>query len=440
MHVMTNGGALVMNHSPSEHDQLKYKLKLRLAERLELGRGKHQREAPSREAIQTILKQILTNGFEEHQRHELTPPEEEQLIAEILDDVVGAGPLEPLLTDETISEILINGPHEVFVERGGKLERSPLTFASTEQLLSIIERILDGAGVSVNETEPCMDASLPDGSRIHVIIPPVALNGPTMTIRKKLRPFTIDDWLRLGSLSPAAATFLEACVKARVNIVISGGTSTGKTTLVSVLSKYIQPEERVITIENVAELQLPNHKHWVRLSTRAPNSEGHGEITLRTLVKNALRMHPDRIILGEARGGEALDVIQAMLTGHDGAITVLHASSPHAAMERIQTLMLMSGLDLPVEICRRQVASAVELVIHLSHLPDGTRHVEKIVQVMGASNEGFALEELFVFQIRGTTEHGAIVGELQPTGAVPRFEEKFAHHNIQLSEDLFRHA
>lgn len=386
-----------------------------------------------------LLEQLrrLARGVSDELRVPALGAEDEQrLCDEVADEVVGLGPLEPLLADSTISEIMINGPHQLFIERQGKIERLPATvrFRDAQHLRTVIERLLQKAGVSVNEADPCVDASLADGSRINVVLPPIAPEGPTVTIRKAVQRFNMDDWLGFGSISPPAAKFLEAAVKAHLNMVISGGTSSGKTTLVSILAHYMRSDERVITIENVAELELPS-EHWVRLVARGANPDGRGEISLRHLVKNALRMRPDRLILGEAHGGEALDVVQAMLTGHDGVMTVLHGNAPQAALERLQTLMLMSGLDLPADACRRQVAQAVNLVIHLSHFPDGSRRVERIVQVAGAGADGFLLEDLFVFHWQP-----AGGGALEATGTRPCFTQKFLAHNIQLPEEWFRHG
>ena len=340
------------------------------------------------------------------------------------------GSLEPLLRDRDVTEIMINGPTHVYVERHGQLERVPTAFRDTHHLMSVVERLLDSAGMSVTTSEPCADATLPDGSRVNVIIPPLVLNGPTVTIRKKIHPWTMDDFLRLDSISPQATEFLEACVKAKVNLVVSGGTSTGKTTLVSILSSFIPPTERIITIENVAELELPGHEHWIRLVGRSPNLEGKGEIPLRTLVRNALRMRPDRIILGEARGGEALDVVQAMNSGHDGVVTVLHATSPQAALERLQTLMLMSGLELPSEACQMQVARGVDVVIHMSRFADGSRRLGSIAQVLDSVEGGFQVEELFAFEVRGFQDGGRLEGALRYTGARPKVVKKFGLHNV----------
>jgi len=423
------------------YERFKIKLKEELADVLEAdsrqGFGSSRRD---RGSIEAETRQLAQELLAEWRGGPLQADEQDCAIREVLEEIVGLGPLDALLADPEVSEVMVNGPDRIYVERHGKIERVNASFRDTQHLMGMIDRLLRDTGVTLTEAEPCVDASLPDGLRLNVIIPPLALSGPTLTIRKKLRPFTREDWISLEAFNPAVAQFLDACVKARVNIVVSGGTSSGKTTLVSILATSIPAEERLITIENVAELEFSEHEHWVRLVARPPNLEGRGEVSLRALVKNALRMRPDRIILGEARSGEALDVVQAMLTGHDGVITVLHASSCHAALERLETLMLMSGLDLSADVCRRQVASAVELVIQLSHFPDGSRRIENIVQVAGTKSDGFLLEELFTFRVRHVTEQGKIEGALEPTGMLPRFHRKFATHNIRLPEELFTHA
>lgn len=379
---------------------------------------------------QDKLRQVIVSQLAQEHDLRLTPAARQRLIQELTTELIGYGPIAPLMADSTISEIMVNGPSSIFIERGGRIERYAAAFRNEEHLLFCIERMLDPVGLSINESEPFADASLPDGSRLNVIIPPLSLNGPIITIRKQLANFQVEDLVALGMMSGQVADFLKSCVKACVNIVLSGGTSTGKTTLVTSLSAAIAPEERVITIESVPELQLAHTVHWLRLISRPPNPEGRGEITVRQLVKNALRMRPDRIILGEARGAEALDMIQAMHTGHEGFFTVLHANSPQAALERLETLMLMSEVELPPHACRMQIASAIELVIHVSRFPDGTRRISKISQVAGTTDQGFVVEDLFTFEIHKLTPEGHILGGLKATGIQPKFLEKFETHNI----------
>lgn len=424
-----------MTSSTSVYEQVKQRVKMRLAELLERDARQGERATLDRDTIALHLRGVLNGAPAESKSGvalSLSSPEQERLIAELADEVLGAGPLEPLLADPTVTEIMVNGPSEVFVERQGRLERSDVSFRDERHVLLIIERLLDAAGVSVTESQPCADASLPNGARMNVVIPPIVVGGPTMTIRKKLRNWEMGDYLTLGSLSQQVAEFLQACVKAKVNLVISGGTSTGKTSLVAILSAFIPQEERVITIENAAELELPNCRHWVRLIARAPNMEGRGDISLRTLVRNALRMRPDRIILGEARAGEALDVVQAMHTGHEGVITVLHANSPTAALQRLETLMLMSGLDIGPEICRAQIATAVDVVVHLGRFADGSRRIASIAQVLGLSGGQITLEPLFVFEVTGFAADGRLQGSYRYTGARPKCLEKFHDNNVEV--------
>lgn len=423
----------------SAYEELKYQLRLRLVRSMGNGSDAETTNALlDRKAVSARLRQLFNALQRETPRATLTPAEQERLITEVADEVVGTGPLETLLVEPDVSEIMINGPEQVYVERHGRLERTTVRFRDEAHLMAVIERLLSFSGVSVTGAEPCVDATLPDGSRLNVIIPPLVLNGPTVTIRKKLQRWGMEDFLRLESLSPQAAEFLAAGVKAKVNLVVSGGTSTGKTTLVSILSSFIPPDERLITIENVAELELPNHEHWVRLVARSPNIEGRGEIPLRTLVRNALRMRPDRIVLGEARGGEALDVVQAMNSGHDGVITVLHATSPQAALERLQTLMLMSDLDLPPQACQIQVARAVDLIVHLARFADGSRRVASIAQVTGPSGSGFAIEEVFAFEMKSFRDTGALEGALRYTGVRPNCLQKLQLNNVPIPEWVTR--
>ncbi len=416
----------------SAYERVKVRLKTRLFDLLD-SNGHHQ--APNgvvRKQIEENLRQVVKGLPDDFRDLQLSPEQEAQLVAEVVDDVVGFGPLDKLLADDTVTEIMVNGPYEIFVERSGKLTRSEDKFRDTQHLMMVIERILQRVNLAVTESEPLCDASLPDGTRINVIIPPLVLNGPVITIRTKSRSWSMADYVKAGGISQQVADFLVLCVKAKVNLVVSGGTSTGKTTLVSVLSQEIPNDERIITIENVAELELPGREHWIRLVAKAANLEGKGEVPLRALVKNALRMRPDRLILGEARGGEALDVIQAMHSGHDGVMTVLHANTPRAALERLQTLMLMSGLDLPPEACRMQIASSVDLVIHISRYADGSRHVAAISQVLDATAEGFKLEELFVFESGGYSADGKLQGTHRYTGAKAKVVDKFRLANLEI--------
>ncbi len=423
-----------MGQSAATYEQFKLRLKARLADVIAQSPGSANGLRGDREAMKTEMRSALHELLIDTRGPALSTADQERLIDEALEDMVGLGPLDALLNDPTVTEIMVNGPHELFAERSGRLHRIPAAFQGTQQLMFVIERMLSSVGLSVTESNPVCDARLPDGSRMNVIIPPLAINGPIVTIRKKLRDWTMEELISTGALDQRVAQFLEACVKARVNMILAGGTSTGKTTLVSILSEAIPIEERIITIENVSELDLPGERHWIRLVGRSANLEGRGEVPLRVLVNNALRMRPDRIILGEARGGEALDVVQAMHSGHDGFMTVLHANSPHAALERLQTLMLMSGLDVPPAACRAQIASAIDLVVHMSRFVDGSRRIGSITQVLGMSADGFGLEELFRFEVEGFEADGRLRGAHRYTGARPRFAQKFQLNNVALPD------
>ena len=356
----------------------------------------------------------------------------EQISAEIL----GFGPLQPLLEDDTITEIMVNGAENIYVERRGKIERLPITFENNEHVQRIIERIVSPLGRRVDESSPYVDARLPDGSRVNAIIPPISLVGPVLTIRKFARnPFTLDQLVELGSITPEAIQFLDACVKARINIVISGGTGSGKTTLLNVLSGFIPPDERIITIENAAELQL-RQEHVVTLESRPPNIEGRGEITIRNLVINALRMRPDRIIVGEIRDEAALDMLQAMNTGHDGSMTTCHSNTPRDTLARLETMTMMAGMELPVRAIREQVSSAIDLVVHQERLRDGSRKVVNITEVSGMEGDVITMTDIFLFEQLGYENH-RVVGRMRPTGLRPKFIEKIEASGIHLPPSVF---
>ena len=367
----------------------------------------------------------------------LTRSERQRMFEAIAADIIGLGPIEPLLHDADVSEIMVNGPKQVYVERHGKLVRTSVTFDSEEHVLRIIDRIVAPLGRRIDESSPMVDARLPDGSRVHAIIRPLALNGPTLTIRKfRKDTLTVGDLIRFGSMSQEMADFLSACVQARTNIVISGGTGSGKTTLLNVLSSFIPSDERIVTVENAAELQL-RQEHVVSLESRPPNVEGRGEVTIRDLVINTLRMRPERIIVGECRGGETLDMLQAMNTGHDGSMTTIHANTPRDSISRLETMCLMGGLDLPVRAIREQVASAIQLVVQQSRLKDGSRKVTQITEVVGLEGDVVVMQDIFVFAQTGMDEHGRIIGTLRPTGVRPKFIEKFESLNIYLPPTIF---
>jgi pilus assembly protein CpaF len=331
---------------------------------------------------------------------------------------------------------MVNGPKQVWVERNGKLEKTTIQFDDDDHVMRIIDRIVSPLGRRIDESSPMVDARLPDGSRINAVIPPISLVGPCLTIRKFSRdPLTVDDLIRFGTMTPEIAQFLEACVQARLNIVVSGGTGSGKTTLLNVLSSFIPGDERIVTIENAAELQL-RQEHVVTLESRPPNIEGKGEVTIRDLVINALRMRPDRIVVGECRGGEALDMLQAMNTGHDGSMTTVHSNSPRDTLHRLETMVLMAGMDLPVRAIREQIASALDLIVHMARLKDGSRKIVAITEVQGMEGDVIVLQDIFVFEQTGY-ENGKVLGRIKPTGVRPKFVEKFEVANIYLPPQIF---
>ena len=359
-----------------------------------------------------------------------------RLLDWVLADILGFGPLEPMLQDNSITEVMVNGYENVFVERNGKVERTRVTFENEGHLMRIIDRIVAPLGRRVDESSPMVDARLPNGFRVNVIIPPLALNGPMLTIRKfATTPFTAQDLIANGTLTQPLTSFLKACVEARVNLVISGGTGSGKTTLLNVVSAFIPSHERIITIEDIAELQL-KQEHVGRLEKRPPNVEGRGEVTIRQLVINALRMRPDRIIVGESRGSEALDMLQAMNTGHDGSMTTIHSNSPRDTLRRIETMVLMAGLELPLRAIREQVSSAIELVVHMERMRDGSRRVVHVAEVQGMEGDTVLMQDLFVFEQTGI-QNGRVIGSLKSTGLRPRFVDKFAINNIELPSEIF---
>ena len=368
----------------------------------------------------------------------LSSNERQRLVQEILDDVIGLGPLQKFLADDAVTEVMVNGPDKVYVERDGKLFLTGSRFTSEDHLRRIIERIVTKVGRRIDESSPLVDARLSDGSRVNAIIPPLAVNGSSLTIRKFGQvPLTVNDLIRFGTISPEMAELLKACVHARLNIIVAGGTGTGKTTLLNVLSSFIPADERIVTIEDAVELQL-QQEHVVRLESRPRNIEGKGEISIRDLVRNSLRMRPDRIIVGEVRGGETLDMLQAMNTGHDGSISTVHANTPRDAIARLETLVLMAGMDLPLRAIREQIASAVNLIVHVSRLRDGTRRVTHVTEVQGMEGDVVTLQDAFTFDYSaGMDANGRFLGRPIPTGVRPRFVDHFAELGIPLSPAVF---
>jgi len=367
----------------------------------------------------------------------LSAAERDVLVAQLGDEVLGYGPIERFLADPTVTEVMVNAGNPIYIERGGRLYKTEARFASEARLRLVIERIVSAIGRRIDESSPMVDARLADGSRVNAIIPPLAIDGPALTIRKFAKTrLSLDDLIGFGTLEPDAAEFLTACVRGRLNVIISGGTGTGKTTMLNVLSSLIDDDERIITIEDAAELQL-DQQHLIRLESRPANLEGRGEVAIRDLVRNALRMRPDRIIVGEVRGAEAIDMLQAMNTGHDGALSTLHANSPRDALARIETMALMAGMDLPLRAIRDQTAAALDLIVHLARLRDGTRRVTHITEVVGSEGDVVSLSDLYAFDYSaGVTADGRHMGTLQPTGLRPTFTDRLADMGFELPARL----
>lgn len=384
-----------------------------------------------RTTIQELFEQVLSE-----ENIVLSRPERHRLFEQISAEILGFGPLQPLLEDETITEVMVNGAKNIYIERAGKIYRVPFTFESDEHVMRIIDRIVSPLGRRIDESSPYVDARLPDGSRVNSVIPPISLVGPVITIRKFFKnPITLEQLIQFGTISPEALQFLKACVESRLNIIISGGTGSGKTTFLNILSQFIPNDERIITIENAAELQL-RQEHVVTLESRPPNIEGRGEVTIRQLVINALRMRPDRIIVGEVRDDAAIDMLQAMNTGHDGSMTTAHSNSPRDTLARIETMALMAGMDLPVRAIREQLASAIDLIIHQERLRDGSRKVVNITEVSGMEGDVITMTDLFVFEQTGL-ENGKVAGRLRPTGLRPKFVDKIEASGIHLPPSIF---
>jgi pilus assembly protein CpaF len=361
----------------------------------------------------------------------------DQLFHDILDEMLGYGPIQPLLDDPTITEVMINGANKVYIEREGKLIKTGVRFENDAQVSHLIDRIILPLGRRIDPDSPTVDARLPDGSRVNAVVPPVAIDGPSITIRKfRKDKLSMDQLIELGSITQNVASFIRACVISRFNVLISGGTGSGKTTLLNVISSFIPETERIVTIEDAAELQL-QQDHVVRLETKAPNVEGTGVVTVRDLVRNALRMRPDRIVVGECRGGEALDMLQAMNTGHDGSLTTLHANAPRDALSRLETLCMMAGMDLPIKVLREQAASAIDLIVQLSRIKDGSRKVTYVTEVAGMEGETIVLTDIFKFEQSGTGPNGKVIGELRPTGIRPLFTPRLEAAGFKLGPEIF---
>ena len=420
-------------HIAEEYFELKTKIHSRLLDLIDLSILDTLERGYLRSEIRALSERILA---EEEGIAPLNSAEREKLFSEILDEVLGFGPLEPFLQDPKVSDILVNGYNKIYLEKYGKLEPTDARFKDDAHLIRIIDKIVSTLGRRIDESSPMVDARLPDGSRVNAIIPPLALDGPMLSIRRfAMVPLELEDLISFESLTPEIGEILNGVVQARLNILLSGGTGSGKTTLLNVLSRFIPETERIVTIEDAAELQL-KQEHLVRLETRPPNLEGKGEITQRDLVKNSLRMRPDRIIVGEVRGQEAFDMLQAMNTGHDGSLTTIHSNSPRDALMRLETMVAMANLDIPSEFLRRFVASALDIVIHITRLSDGTRKLVSFQEITGMEGNVITLQELFSFEKKGIGEDGKVVGHFKFHGVRPRFSDRFVVAGIKIPQHL----
>jgi len=390
----------------------------------------------NQERLRSQVEEMINNVIQE-ERVAVTRAERAALVMDLLNEIIGLGPIEPLLNDPEIDEVMVNGPYQIYVERKGKLELAPQRFRDNNHVMQVIERIVAPLGRRVDEKSPMVDGRLRDGSRFNAIIPPLALSGPTMTIRKFARdPFTMTDLVNFGTLTRESAQFLQACVEGRLNVVVSGGTGSGKTTTLNVLSSFIPSTERIVTIEDAAELQL-RQDHVIRLETRPPNIEGVGEITIRDLVRNALRMRPDRIVVGECRGGEALDMLQAMNTGHDGSLTTAHSNGPRDTLKRLETMVMMAGFDLPVRAIREQIVMAIQVIVHQERMRDGKRRITAVTEIVGMESDVVTMQDIFRFEQERVDDDGRIIGSLVPTGLRPKYFETIIDNGVEISMDLF---
>ncbi|WP_119073043.1 CpaF family protein [Aggregatilinea lenta] len=423
------GGSMAARTDNNTYLDLKSRVQNKLLAELDTSVDPHSPE------VRTTIEELFATILAE-ESIVLGRAERQRLFEAIVAEILGFGPLEPLLAEDSVTEIMVNGPKNVYIERAGNLTRSNVAFEDEEHVLRVLDRIVAPLGRRIDESSPTVDARLPDGSRVNAVIRPIALCGPTITIRKfSKRPFTVEDLIRFGSMTPEIAEFLRACVIGKLNMVVSGGTGSGKTTLLNVLSSFIPNDERIITIENAAELQL-RQEHVVTLESRPSNIEGRGEVSIRDLVVNSLRMRPDRIVVGECRSGEALDMLQAMNTGHEGSLTTLHSNSPRDTLSRLEVMCLMAGMDLPIRAIREQVASALDLIVHQERLRDGTRRIVKITDVQGMEGDVITMSDIFEFEQTGI-EAGKVIGRIRPTGLRPKFIDKIESAGIHLPPAVF---
>jgi pilus assembly protein CpaF len=424
-----SGGGAPQRAEAGSYQDLKVRVQNKLLAELDTGVDPHSPE------VRTTIEELFTAILSE-ESIVLGRAERQRLFEAIVAEILGFGPLEPLLADDTITEIMVNGPKNVYIERAGNLVRSNVTFEDEDHVLRVLDRIVAPLGRRIDESSPTVDARLPDGSRVNAVIRPIALCGPTVTIRKfSRRPFTVEDLIRFGTITPEMAEFCRACVIGKLNIVVSGGTGSGKTTFLNVLSGFIPNDERIVTIENAAELQL-RQEHVVSLESRPPNIEGRGEVSIRDLVVNSLRMRPDRIVVGECRAGEALDMLQAMNTGHEGSLTTAHSNSPRDTLSRLEVMCLMAGMELPVRAIREQVASAIDMIIHQERMRDGTRKIVKVTEVQGMEGDVITMSDIFEFEQTGL-EAGKVIGRIRPTGLRPKFIDKIEAAGIHLPPSVF---
>ncbi|PKK90387.1 MAG: type II secretion system protein E [Candidatus Wallbacteria bacterium HGW-Wallbacteria-1] len=421
------------------YEMLKDEIQARLIEDLDQSFLEMEDANEKRETLKQMVEDLMVKVATE-KAVPYSAASHKAVVMDVLDDILGLGPIEEFFRLEEVSEVMVNGPKQVYIERNGKLELTDKQFRDNDHVMHIVEKIVAPLGRRCDESCPMVDARLKDGSRVNAIIPPLALNGPTITIRKfKKDKLQISDLVRFGTLTQKMADFIEACVKVRLNVVVSGGTGSGKTTTLNILSCFIPEDERIITCEDAAEIQL-RQPHVVSLETRPPNIEGKGEVTMRELIKNTLRMRPERVIVGECRGGETLDMLQAMNTGHDGSLTTGHANTPRDMIARLETMVLMSGMELPVKAIREQISSAVDLIIQQSRLKDGSRKITHITEIQGMEGDIITMQDIFIFKQKGMDENGKIIGSLEPSGIRPKFMSKFASYGIHLPADLFMSA